>query len=362
MKLNNILTFLILIIFLFLSCKKNNSDILFDFGETPSPYFEEDELFFTKQIILNAAVVRNELVMISANNYSNITADGEVELSSPSHSTSLSYFIKHCIGKNFMALSFANNYPKGIQFYSTNENAFFDTDTRLYTQNIGYIDSLTPLKYKKFNYGLDNTAINEYNKTLLPVIKNADTSAISFILFDLKEYIDSLPYSSDYTLSVNKYIEINLPTESTNNINRIESFHQNFYVSTEENTYLIRPDGNYKLITEGSASDFFQYDNKTFADFGNRILSSTDKGETWEEKNNTPVFDGFREFSEIYGRLIFYHKDELFLINSNNFSFTSLNSKGLEGSKITAVLPFHKQVYITTLSGIFSKPIEYLEL
>lgn len=358
MKRNFITIHLLILILLVFGCKSKDDDIVFDFNTTsPSIDFEEYELRTTSQILLNGNVGSNSINLLSANIFFKISANGEKEVGT-FHSTFLSYFRKYCLSKNYLALSSMFN-NQWIKFSGIGNNANFSFDGvnlgvyHIAADSVGY-------PYERYNYGFDNVAINDYSQALLPVIKTSNLNEINFITFNLKSFIDSLGYTDGLLLEDNFY-KVSLPLEATTELNRIESFQQNFYVSTKENTYMIRPDGTFKFLSEGSADDFFEYDGKIYADFGNRIGFTADDGETWEEKNNTPTFDGFREFQEVYGHLVFFFEDDLYLVDPFDFSFSSLNNKGLEGSKITAVLPFQQSIYVATLSGLFSKPIEELK-
>jgi hypothetical protein len=355
METKIITTLLLALILLVLGCKQEE-EMTFDFSIIPPTEFIEYELRNTDQIILNANVAKNQLNFLSPQVFSKIHANGE-RGEGGYHNTSLTFFKKYCLSKNYIALSFPV-YDQGLKFHSTTGD-FFDDEIYLSTLRIATTLNTPEAKYIRCNFGFDNVAISDFNEVLLPVVKSTDSSKIAFVLFDLKELIDSA-YANNYYYPEEDFIEIILPEESTKEIYRIEFFQKNFYVSTTENTYLIRPDGSFKLLTVGSAADFFEYDGKIYADLGNRIGFTSNDGETWEEKNNTPTFDGFREFHEVYGHLIFFHEDDLYEVDPTGFSFSILNNKGLEGSKITAVLPFQQSIYVATLSGLFYKSIEEL--
>ncbi len=367
MKLNIITALFFLL--LTQGCQQEGDGIFDLEQEIPGTVFKEDALNFGRQIILNAKVVKNMLYLLNPSFFTNFTADSEEDPSSPLHFTTLSYFKKHCISKNYMALSPSYANSQLIQFNSTNENLFFWEEIGLYINRVGGVPGDSTLDYTQYNTtAFDNTAINEFDNAVLPVIKKTDTSAIVFILFDLRALVGSanpdnvnFPYNERLNLPKEKYTEIIFPQEANHKINRIESFQQNFYVSTAENTYLIRPDGSLQFLMEGSANDFFEYDGKIYADFGDRISFTPDDGKTWQTINNTAIFSEFREFQDVYGHLIFFHEDKLYLVNPDDFSFSILNNEGLQGSKITAVLPFYQRVYVATLSGLFHKPIENLE-
>ncbi|KAA3634445.1 MAG: hypothetical protein DWQ02_11395 [Bacteroidetes bacterium] len=369
MKLNTITISLFLFIILIQSCQES-SDIIFDLEQNKPPIiFQEEPTSYSKQVVLNAFIGRNELLFINASTISNFTADSDLEYSNPVHFLSLSYFKKHCISKNYLALTSAITGHRYINFHSTNEQLFFDEELALSINKVGGIPSDSTWDYTSYNTSpFDNTAINKFDKAILPVVKKTDPDALVFILFDLRKLVGSAnpnnynyEYNPNRNLPKDQYTEIVFPEGTTNEINRMESFEHNFLVSTAENTYLIRPDGSYQLLLEGSANDFFKFDDKIYADFGDRIAFSSDDGETWEVINDTPEFPGFREFQDVYGHLIFFHEDNLYLVNPDDFSYYELDNEGLEHSKITAVLPFYQRIFVTTLSGVFYKPIENLE-
>ncbi|MFK7772618.1 MAG: hypothetical protein AB8F94_10780 [Saprospiraceae bacterium] len=356
MKTKIVLTLLLSLISLMIGCKPEE-EITFDFSTIPSTEFIEHDLRNTDQIILNANILKNQLYFLSPLVISKIHANGE-NGEGRYHNTSLTFFKKYCLGKNYMALSFPV-YDQSIRFHSTIGDLLYD-EIYIHISRIATTINTPGTKYKRYNFGFDNVAISDFNEVLLPVVKSTDSSKVAFVLFDLEELIDSA-YVNNYYYPEEDFIEILLPEETTKEIHRIEFFQKNFYVSTNENTYMIRPDGSFKLLTVGGATDFFEYDGKIYADFGDRIGFTSDDGETWEEKNNTPTFDGFREFEEVYDHLVFFYEDDLYQVNIDDFSYSILKNKGLEGSKITAVMPFRQSIYVATLSGLFYKSIEELK-
>lgn len=359
-----------LISFLNQGCQQTDSNIFDLQQETTITTFVEDTTYFSHRIILNAIAAKNNIFLITATTFSNFTANAERDIESIILSTNLSFYKKHCLSKNYMALSPLNYDDRIIEFHSTNKINFFDEAINLRIDRVGGIPSDPALDYSQFNTTpFDNIAINEFDNSILPVIKKTDANATVFILFDLRALVGSAnpfnlnyPYNSLNNLPKEHYQEIILPQAATNHINRMESFHQNFFVSTSDRTYLIRPDGSFRLLMEESANDFFEYNGKIYADFGDQVAFSEDDGESWNLISNTPVFSGFREFQDVYGHLIFFNEDQLYAVNPDDFSFTILDNKGVEDRKITAVLPFYQRVYIATLSGLFHKPIEALEL
>lgn len=365
MKQKFLIINLIGIILITQGCQKNEH-IVFDLDSVP--VFKEEILYYSNQIILNATVEKNEIYLLNRSTFSNFTADSEKDNSSPLLDFNPSFFKKHCLSKNYLALTPILNSDQFIKFNTTNEHIFFNEELTLSVDKIGGVPTDSNLDYSHLNdSGFDNCAINEYDKAILPVIKKPDSSAIVFILFDLRYLVGTAnpnnydyPYNPDLNLPKDHYFEIVFPHESTRQLNRMESFRQNFYVSSAENTYLIRPDGSFQFIMEGSANDFFEFNGKIYADFGDRIAYTDDDGKTWSIQNDTPEFNGFREFQDIYGHLVFFNKDNLYLVDTADFSYSILDNKGLEHSQITAILPFYKRIYVATLNGLFHKPIETL--
>jgi len=361
--------YLLTYIFIFQSCNEVDTVVFNLEQDIPNSSFQEETTYYNEQIILNAIVAKNEIYALNSSSFSNFTADSERDISSPVHGFNLSFFKKNCISKNYLALTSSANADQYIQFNSTNEDLFFYETILLNINQIGGIPTDSTLDYSHYNTtSFDNTAINQFDKAILPVIKKADAATIVFILFDLRELIGStnpfntnFPYNPLLNLPQEQYTEIVFPLETTTEINRIEAFRENFYVSTATNTYLIRPNGSYQFLMEGSADDFFEFDGKIYADFGHRIAFTSDDGETWEELNDVTLFNGPREFQDLYGHLIFFHEDDLYRVDPSDFSYSVLKNDGLKGSKITALLPFYQRMYVATLSGLFYKPIELLE-
>ena len=343
---------------IFSNCKQDDTNVVFDLGELEieANSFQEIELSSSSRIILNGVVAKNRMYFVSSSLFYFLEVDLTRE--GAYFGGGISLFRKPTIAKNYVIFAPVLN----DEFISLHHhNDFLTTETNLPIWKVGDTTN-TVLEYSKYNTSaFDYGAVNDNNKGILPLIKQTDTNAIVFIQFAMddivKYYYNNTP--PDY-LTPDKYSEIILPTEFTSQINRIESFRDKFYISTKWNTYLLREDGTFKLIASESANDFFLFEDRIYADYESWIGVSDDNGETWKEINNISTFDGFREFQEVHGQLMFFHEDDLYLVDPNDFSFTLLRNAGMEGSKITSILPFSNQIYIATLSGLFYKPIENL--
>ena len=90
------------------------------------------------------------------------------------------------------------------------------------------------------------------------------------------------------------------------------------------------------------------------------MFYSTDNGFTWTEGYETPWELVLLNYAKINGKLIGYRYAQLFeiTINENEFQAKELDNDGLEGKSITSVSKFDNKVYLTSLSGVFYKPVD----
>ncbi len=103
----------------------------------------------------------------------------------------------------------------------------------------------------------------------------------------------------------------------------------------------------------------FKVDGQIFG-FGWQEMYTSSDGLSWTKiADIDPVFQSIN-MVEIEGRTIGHRTDQIFLftIEDNTLSIVELTNEGLEGNQITSVAAFNGKVYVTTLSGVFTKSIE----
>jgi hypothetical protein len=215
-----------------------------------------------------------------------------------------------------------------------------------------------PTDLHTFNFEYDIGAFNQNSSFLTSYLTKQNPNQMRFLFFKTKSE-DRMAYEIGIidTPSI-KYIT--LPIEGSNLVKRIQAFGENFYVSTNKNSYLIREDGSFNLILNQSTKSFFEYKNNVYADVGNSIYISKDNGKTWTTVVNGLDAEDFRQYSVVADRLICYHKEDKIdeIIQPElKFELKPLNSKELLNKRITSVTEFKKNVFVTTFNGLFKKPV-----
>ncbi len=87
---------------------------------------------------------------------------------------------------------------------------------------------------------------------------------------------------------------------------------------------------------------------------------SDDHGRSWRrvaEYNRDLIF---LNFAEVDGRVVGYRLDGFYAFDFGSATGVVLDNVGLEGAAITSVTAHDSVAYVTTLSGVFTKPLENL--
>jgi hypothetical protein len=215
-----------------------------------------------------------------------------------------------------------------------------------------------PTDLHTFNFEYDIGAFNQNSSFLTSYLTKQNPNQMRFLFFKTKP---ENPWAYDEGLIDTPSIKyIKLPIEESILVKRIQAFGQNFYISTNKNSYLIREDGSFNLILNQSTKSFFEYKNNVYADVGNVIYISKDNGKTWTTVVNGLDAEDFRQYSVVADRLICYHKEDKIdeIIQPDlKFEFKPLDNKELVNKRITSVTEFKKNVFVTTFNGLFKKPV-----
>jgi hypothetical protein len=202
------------------------------------------------------------------------------------------------------------------------------------------------------------TAINDQNQLLIPIYTNEDPYAyLAFYQIGCiyKDYGGGV-HQVD-TAYVRK-IHIKTPFDNTGQVFKIQSIKDNFFVSNFRTTFLIRPNGTYSKVLDAGIKQFFKLHGNLYASGRDgHIYQSNDSGETWKQAYNgaLPVqSDAFNVGNDTF----IYADDKIgqLTIQSDQIFVKELVNDGLEGNQITSVNQFKDRVYVTTLSGVYSKP------
>ncbi|MEK6481163.1 hypothetical protein WJR50_26710 [Catalinimonas sp. 4WD22] len=140
-------------------------------------------------------------------------------------------------------------------------------------------------------------------------------------------------------------------------------FDDNFYITERDGTRMLDASGTLKFVISATFQKMFKIDDELYGlSFGN-LYSSSD-GINWLLRGQ--LDDGFSSIIEfsvfrvVDGKTIGSYFSQIYHleIEGNSVNVTELSNEGLEGNRITSFSKFHDKMYITTLSGVFTKNYE----
>ncbi|GAB4018622.1 hypothetical protein GCM10028808_53780 [Spirosoma migulaei] len=138
-----------------------------------------------------------------------------------------------------------------------------------------------------------------------------------------------------------------------------------FIVSTVKGTFRISPNGVYEKTYPYGLLRQFSYNGTVYGvTYANstslQLVASTDQGKTWSVVANQ-VSDTYRllVYKQVNNLLIGMYNSQLFQLQltATTLTPTELDNTNLFGNRITSVAAFHNTVYVSTLSGVFTKPL-----
>ena len=194
-------------------------------------------------------------------------------------------------------------------------------------------------------------ALSDSNRMMVPVqLKNGHYCIYSF---DIK--INFQAYSFTNFKRIFLPDSINAPNNRV-----IFSFGNRFIANTNSGTYLIRENGTVKQVSS-SGSDWaysFTSNNTVYATeyYTDNVYASTDNGETWTVQYH--LSNPFIKFFPFDGKIIGVFEGQLWQYDfqPGNLVIKEINNYGLSGHLITSILKFNNTVYISTTSGVYSRP------
>lgn len=146
------------------------------------------------------------------------------------------------------------------------------------------------------------------------------------------------------------------------------SFFDNLFLVIGAKIYRIDADGKYMDVT--TPANGFTYVNTMFAigntlfaigaGQNNSIVVSTDKGITWNVfSTGNPDLSKLVSLRYLYvgGKTIAIYNSQMFLftLNGNTLSYKEIDNTGLYSNYITSISQAGKQIFVTTMSGVYYK-------
>ena len=138
-----------------------------------------------------------------------------------------------------------------------------------------------------------------------------------------------------------------------------QSFGDYFYLTLSEATLRMDSEGNQETIFPGRFVKMLTQNNELFAFTDNELYRSNMEGLDWQLLGSPDSNFKQLNYAEVDGQLIGYYFNQLFAleITETEIKVTELEQEGLEGHEITSVVGFNEKVYVTTLTGVFHRPM-----
>jgi hypothetical protein len=140
----------------------------------------------------------------------------------------------------------------------------------------------------------------------------------------------------------------------------------NYFLANCEDAglYKIREDGSVtRVFGLNKATTCYQWQGKIYApEFDNKVLFSTDNGETWQRYLGLPDVLNFATYQAVGDSLIGINQTilpQLFTLrwHGNSYSLRFLKNDGLGNGSVRGIEQLADTVYVGTTSGLFKQPI-----
>ncbi len=348
-------------VFLF-SCTEDESPL----ESSSQPAWELDETYFrTSKIILNASASDGRFIVAGVDimaAYDSSTSETRMS-GYPVNNSAINY--KPAIGGPYImyAGEGGNQLCLNSLFYWYGDGSSASYPYKYYFRlseyDVGYSDQArVPIEYDSQNIGAFNNA-NQY-LTLISDTSQAINLNVSFCLISLTPE-ENLLYGKTILDISPEVLRIPIETNTSKFLSQVGSFEDVFLVSFDE-LYVIDPSGHVSIaqgITPGRITDIFTFNESLYAYNENTysLYRSADKGLTWQvQATGFPARQ--LHFFELEDQLCFHVYSQIATVDLDTGTIEELDNAGLEGHEITSVTEYAGKVWVTTLSGMFIKPIE----
>ena len=207
-------------------------------------------------------------------------------------------------------------------------------------------------------------AINQNNYLLFGYHSRAAAGTSSYVL---RLVLAQVTKNNFQRLQVQPRV-LDLPSGAAVNgaysISQITAIDDYFLVSQlQEGIYKVKQDGSVRKVDNtNQISSFYKWQGKVYAQALNRLLVSSDDGETWTAFTGSPSFLIFSDFRVLGDSLIGHttNNNQLYTLRWNGGSgrVRELKNDGLEQTEITGLEQLGDTVYVGTTNGLFKRPLK----
>jgi hypothetical protein len=335
MKKHTTLPFLVIILVLFASCKKNgiNAPVVVSWTKVA--------LVQDANIILNTVTDGKKLYCSGA--YINSTIDS---------TNRVSYITARTVSLNRMPA----NSKYAVTFSQDNKTLLINS----YKDSLGnygaavHVSVVDPqlISFNAENLSAadKNIAINDNGQVLVSGMDRPNHHNYYLITFNIHDD-GAFQYAPKSVVKLAVPAFFNPPTE-------VHASNNDFFILDYVSSTMYKIDTNGGIVATLSplwGGEMFQFNNTLYLIHGSSIMSSSDNGSSFT--GNTYNADFNRYYFRSHADKIFafdpFSGVGVFEFTSTGFTIKQISNKGLENTHITAVTFFNNKIYVSTLTGLY---------
>lgn len=346
-------SFLFLTVLLF-SCKK---EIVED-PILPSIWTEMKGFKLLRKTQLHSHANDNRIAFLSANSITEIDDGYEgSEEEKPTHFINLGYDAgiraKYPITDDYL-IGAVGHY---LLISTFNDDKYSRHQLSIKLSDYDSLYSSTKLITKNLGFG---APVNNKNQCLIPYNRIAtETSPYQGSQFFLVDF--ELEEFAVFPIKLNSVIQKEVPLESGGfGVSKIEAIDSYFFMLYSYKTIRLDENGEMNVVYEGAFNDIIESNDTYYALSEQGLFFSVDKGLNWTFIENIDRYFLSANYSEVQGHKIAYINDQIWKIDfsKQGMQIEELDNKGLVSNHITSIAQYDGYVFISTLSGVFTKPLD----
>lgn len=209
----------------------------------------------------------------------------------------------------------------------------------------------TDFSFAAFLNGTESGATNRWGEFLVAGLTHQQPDRLTLLALD--------PYTwfrFDRTFADARRWQIALPAEAGLQPRRLRGLGDDYLVSTEQATFLLRREGSFTQLWAAGATHAFAWGEEWYAEVEATLYRSTDEGTNWQALGPGASRLGSGEYYVLDSTLVYAREDSLYRVTPTTGALQALQNQGLEANQITSVASFADSIYVGTLTGLYTKP------
>ena len=209
----------------------------------------------------------------------------------------------------------------------------------------------TDSSFAAFVNGAESGAANRWGEFLVAGITHQQPDRLTLLAID--------PYTwfrFDRTFADARRWQVALPAEAGTQPRRLRGLGDDYLVSTEQASFLLRRDGRFTQLWDAGATHAFEQGDAWYVEVEATLYRSRDEGVSWQALGPGASRLGTGEYYPLDSTLVYAREDSLYRVTPATGALQALDNQGLEANQITSVASLADSIYVGTLTGLYTKP------